>query len=143
MINWMLEVDDVEDVACRVDDMEATDHSQSLVWRGWSEGRLVQGQGYNAARGWGPTRVPRVTSWRWVNIITAFLWSPALQVGAQPEGRFTQLGLAGPFSWTRVGICKPEHMTSAIHTSCPGGGRKRSFLFPNVPATAGMGRMAY
>jgi hypothetical protein len=37
----MLEVedDDDEDVACTVDDMEATDRLQSLVQRGWSEGR--------------------------------------------------------------------------------------------------------
>ena len=32
MINWMLEVEDVEDVACAVDDMEATD--RSLVFGG-------------------------------------------------------------------------------------------------------------
>jgi hypothetical protein len=37
VINWMLEVEDVEDVACTVDDMEAT--------RGWSEGR-----GYKSSR---------------------------------------------------------------------------------------------
>ena len=41
MINWMLEVEDVEEVACTVDDMEATDHSRSLVqrvkWEGWYE----------------------------------------------------------------------------------------------------------
>jgi hypothetical protein len=37
VINWMLEVEDVEDVACTVDDIEATDRSQSLVQRGWSE----------------------------------------------------------------------------------------------------------
>jgi hypothetical protein len=42
VINWMLEVEDVEDVACTVDDMEATDHSQYLVQRGWSEGRVEQ-----------------------------------------------------------------------------------------------------
>jgi hypothetical protein len=40
VINWMLEVEDVEDVACTVvDDMEATGCSGSLVQRGWSEGR--------------------------------------------------------------------------------------------------------
>jgi hypothetical protein len=39
----MLEVEDVEDVACIVDDMEATDRSQSLVLRKWSEGRVEQG----------------------------------------------------------------------------------------------------
>ena len=33
MINCMLEVEDVEDVACTVDDMEATDRSGSLVQR--------------------------------------------------------------------------------------------------------------
>jgi hypothetical protein len=33
------DVEDVEDVACILDDMEAMDHSQSLVQRGWSEGR--------------------------------------------------------------------------------------------------------
>jgi hypothetical protein len=31
VINWMLEVEDVEDVACKVDDMEASDRSRSLV----------------------------------------------------------------------------------------------------------------
>jgi hypothetical protein len=31
----MLEVEDVEDVACIVDDVEATDRSQSLVQGGW------------------------------------------------------------------------------------------------------------
>ena len=35
----MLEVEDVENVACTVDDMEATDSSKSLVQRGLSEGR--------------------------------------------------------------------------------------------------------
>src|SRR6266699_3509864 len=39
----MLEVEDVEDVACTVDDMEATDCSQSLVQRGWSEGKGDKG----------------------------------------------------------------------------------------------------
>jgi hypothetical protein len=36
MINWMLEVEDVEDVdvACTVDGMEAMDRSQYLVQRG-------------------------------------------------------------------------------------------------------------
>jgi len=33
----MLEIEDVEDVACTVDDMEATDQ------RGWSEGRVERG----------------------------------------------------------------------------------------------------
>ena len=31
MINWMLEAEDVEDVGCTVDDMEAMDRSQSLI----------------------------------------------------------------------------------------------------------------
>ncbi len=35
MINLVLEMEDVEDVACTVDDMEARDRSQSLVQRGW------------------------------------------------------------------------------------------------------------
>jgi hypothetical protein len=39
----MLEVEDVEDVAWAVDDMEAMDRSQSLVRRGWSEGRVERG----------------------------------------------------------------------------------------------------
>ena len=43
MINWMLEVygveDDVEDVACTVDDMDASGRSRTLVEREWSEGR--------------------------------------------------------------------------------------------------------
>ncbi len=34
MINFVLEVEDVEDVGI-VDDMEAADRSQSLVQRGW------------------------------------------------------------------------------------------------------------
>jgi hypothetical protein len=38
VINWMLEVEDVEDVACTIDDMDATECSRSLVWGGWSEG---------------------------------------------------------------------------------------------------------
>ena len=33
MINWMLEVEEVEDVACTVDDMEAMNRSLSLVQR--------------------------------------------------------------------------------------------------------------
>ena len=33
MINWMLEVEDVEDVACTVDDMKATDRSRSWFRR--------------------------------------------------------------------------------------------------------------
>ena len=44
MINWMLEVEDVEDVACTVDDMEVRDRSGSLVWRGWSEGMGYKGR---------------------------------------------------------------------------------------------------
>jgi hypothetical protein len=36
-------VEGVEDVACTVDDMEATDRSQTLVQRGWSEGRVEWG----------------------------------------------------------------------------------------------------
>ena len=43
MINWMLEVEDVEDDACRVDDMETTNRSQFLVRRGWSGGRGYKG----------------------------------------------------------------------------------------------------
>jgi hypothetical protein len=45
VINWILEVEDVEDVACTVDDMEATDlsRSRSLVQRGWCEGRGGKG----------------------------------------------------------------------------------------------------
>jgi hypothetical protein len=45
VINWMLEVEDVGDVACTVDDMEATDssRSRSLVQRGWCEGRGGKG----------------------------------------------------------------------------------------------------
>ena len=39
MINWILEVGDVEDVACTVDDIESTDRLGRLVQRGWSEGR--------------------------------------------------------------------------------------------------------
>jgi hypothetical protein len=42
----MLEVEDVEDVedaACIVDDMEARDGSQSSVQRRWSEGRGDKG----------------------------------------------------------------------------------------------------
>jgi hypothetical protein len=33
VINWMLEVEEVEDVACTVDDMEAMNRSLSLVQR--------------------------------------------------------------------------------------------------------------
>jgi hypothetical protein len=40
VINWMLEVEDVEDVACTVDDMEDTDRSRFLVQRGWRERRV-------------------------------------------------------------------------------------------------------
>jgi hypothetical protein len=39
VINWTLEVEDVEDVACAVDDMEATDQ------RGCSEGMVEQDSG--------------------------------------------------------------------------------------------------
>ena len=39
MINRILEVEDVEDVACTVDDMEATDRSRSFVQWGLCEGR--------------------------------------------------------------------------------------------------------
>ena len=46
MNNWMLEVEDVEDVACTVDDMEARDRSQSLVQRGWRE----EGEGGGGTR---------------------------------------------------------------------------------------------
>ena len=35
MTNWMLEVENVEDVACRIEDMEAMGRSRSLVQRGW------------------------------------------------------------------------------------------------------------
>jgi hypothetical protein len=50
VINWMLEVEDVEDVACIVDEMEATDpsRSRSLVQRGWCEGRGGKGTGTRA-----------------------------------------------------------------------------------------------
>jgi hypothetical protein len=40
----MLEVEDVEDVACTLDDIEATDRSRCLVQRGWCEGRGEKGQ---------------------------------------------------------------------------------------------------
>jgi hypothetical protein len=44
VINWMLEAEDVEDVACMVDDMEAMDRLQSLVGDGVREGgKRVQG----------------------------------------------------------------------------------------------------
>ena len=43
MINWMLEVEEVEDVACTVDDIESTDCLGSLVQRGWSRGTSVRG----------------------------------------------------------------------------------------------------
>jgi hypothetical protein len=39
VINWMLEVDDVDDVACTVDDMETANRSRYLVRRGLGEGR--------------------------------------------------------------------------------------------------------
>jgi hypothetical protein len=53
MINWTLEVEDDEDedVACTVDDMEATDRLQSLVQRVWCEGR--EGRSVQAAQGYG------------------------------------------------------------------------------------------
>ena len=44
MINCMLE-EDVEDAACTVDDMKATDRSQSLVQRGGFKGRVGRGRG--------------------------------------------------------------------------------------------------
>jgi hypothetical protein len=40
VINWILEVEDVGDVACTVDDMEVRvlrDRSRSLAQRGWSD----------------------------------------------------------------------------------------------------------
>ena len=53
MINWTLRVEDVEDVACTVDDMEATDGSRCLIPKdgvreGWNEdswfgGTSIQG----------------------------------------------------------------------------------------------------
>jgi hypothetical protein len=43
VINWILEVEDVEDVDCTVDDMEATERSGSLVRRGWNKGRGDKG----------------------------------------------------------------------------------------------------
>ena len=43
MINRMLDVEDVEDVACTVDDIESTDCLGSLVQRGWSRGTSVRG----------------------------------------------------------------------------------------------------
>ena len=36
-------MEDVEDVACTVDDIEAKDRSGSLIRRGWSEGRGDKG----------------------------------------------------------------------------------------------------
>ena len=39
MISRMLDVEDVEDVACSVHDIESTDRLGSLVQRGWSRGR--------------------------------------------------------------------------------------------------------
>ena len=44
--NWMLEVKDVGDVACSVDDMRGTNYSGTFVQRGWSEGREDKGLGY-------------------------------------------------------------------------------------------------
>ena len=38
MINWILFVEDVEDVACTVDDMEARNRSGSLVYRDVTRG---------------------------------------------------------------------------------------------------------
>ena len=39
MISRMLDVEDVEDVACSVDDIESTGRLGCLVQRGWSGGR--------------------------------------------------------------------------------------------------------
>src|SRR6267154_4886734 len=57
----MLEVEDIEDASGTVDDMEATDYSQSLVQKEWSEGRgdkhtRVTVLGAGGARLW---RLPR------------------------------------------------------------------------------------
>jgi hypothetical protein len=43
VISRMLDVEDVEDVACSVDDIECTDRLGSLVQRGWSWGTSVRG----------------------------------------------------------------------------------------------------
>ena len=43
MINWVLEVDGVEDVAWIVDDMDGTNRSRTLVQRGWSNGKVERG----------------------------------------------------------------------------------------------------
>lgn len=43
MINRKLGVEDVEDVVCTVDDMDATNSSRSSVRRGWCEGRVERG----------------------------------------------------------------------------------------------------
>jgi hypothetical protein len=64
VINWMLGVDDVEDVGCTVvDDMETRERSQFLVQRGWSEGKdkgtkaeMMEGVTVLGARLW---RLPR------------------------------------------------------------------------------------
>jgi hypothetical protein len=49
VINWILEVEEVEDVACTVDEMEAMSHSRSLVQRNRDDGMREGGttvQGY-------------------------------------------------------------------------------------------------
>ena|ERR1019366_1731206 len=46
MINWVLEVEVPEDVACPVDDMKKSDCSRSFVQRGWKEGRGNKDSGY-------------------------------------------------------------------------------------------------
>jgi hypothetical protein len=62
VINWILEVEEVEDVACTVDDMEVRDRSQSLVQRGWSEGRVERGfRQYSGSELMGGARLSR---WR-------------------------------------------------------------------------------
>ena len=90
MINWILEVDDVEDVACIVDEMDAIDRSGSLAERGWSEGR--GGQGYKgrkvqATQGCGVPRSER----------PAVLWASnnSCQVSSYRLPRKLR-GLAGP-----------------------------------------------
>jgi hypothetical protein len=53
VINWKLEVEDVEDVSCTVEDMEAMDLSQSFVQRRWSEGRGDKGTRAEVMEGFG------------------------------------------------------------------------------------------
>ncbi len=36
VINWMLEVEDAEDVSCSVNDMNVTDRQRAFVQRGWN-----------------------------------------------------------------------------------------------------------